>query len=78
MRNIIRYKNAAGRTGGFNIRHLLNGLIDGCLHDSGAIDTSLPFEELRQRSLINEAAQAADGAPDSLERIRAILPPRFR
>jgi Domain of unknown function (DUF4105) len=74
--NIIRYANAVGRTGGFDIRHLLNGLIDGYLYDSGRIDTSLPFEELRRRSLINEAAQAADGAPDFSERIRASLPPR--
>jgi hypothetical protein len=76
--NIIRYKNAAGRTGGFDIRHVLNGLIDGYLYDSGAIDSSLPFEELRRRSLINDAAQAADGAPDFSERIRAALPPRVR
>jgi hypothetical protein len=74
--NIIRYANAAGRTGGFDIRHLLNGLIDGYLYDSGRIESSLPFEELRRRSLINEAAQAADGAPDFSERIRASLPPR--
>jgi hypothetical protein len=51
-------------------------LIDGYLYDSGRIDTSLPFEELRPRSLINEAAEAADGAPDFSERIRASLPPR--
>jgi Domain of unknown function (DUF4105) len=74
--NIVRYANAAGRVGGFDIRHLLNGLIDGYLYDSGRINTSLPYEELRQRSLINEAAQAADGAPDFSERIRASLPPR--
>jgi hypothetical protein len=36
--------------------------------------TRLPFDELRQRSLINGAAQAADGAPDFSERIRASLP----
>jgi hypothetical protein len=34
----------------------------------------LPFEELRRRSLINEAARAADGAPDFSQRIRASLP----
>ncbi len=76
--NIIRYANAAGRVGGFEIRHLLNGLIDGYLYDSGRIDTSLPYEELRRRSLINAAAQAADGSPDFSERIRASLPPRVR
>ncbi len=74
--NIVRYANAAGRQGRFDIRHLLNGLIDSYLYHSGRINTDLPFDELRRRSLINEAAQAADGAPDFPERIRAALPPR--
>jgi Domain of unknown function (DUF4105) len=74
--NIIRYANAAGRQGRFDIRHLLNGLIDSYLYHSGRINTDLPFDELRRRSLINQAAQAADGAPDFSERIRAALPPR--
>jgi hypothetical protein len=72
--NIIRYLNAAGRTGGFDIRHLFNGLIDSYLYYSGRVDTTLPFDELRRRSQINEAAQAADDAPDFSERIRASLP----
>ena len=72
--NIIRYLNAAGRTGGFDIRHLFNGLIDSYLYYSGRVDTTLPFDELRRRSRINEAAQAADDAPDFSERIRASLP----
>jgi Domain of unknown function (DUF4105) len=72
--NIIRYANAAGRKGRFDIRHLLNGLIDSYLYHSGRVDTTLPFEELRRRSRINDAAQAADDAPDFSERIRASLP----
>ena len=72
--NIVRYANAAGRVKKFDFRHILNGLIDSYLYNSGRVDTSLPFEELRRRSLINEAAQAADGAPDFSERIRASLP----
>jgi hypothetical protein len=72
--NIIRYANAAGRTGRFDIRHLFNGLIDSYLYHSGRVDTTLPFDELRRRSLINEAAQAADGASDFSQRIRASLP----
>src|SRR5215510_2916964 len=72
--NIIRYLNAAGRKGGFDIRHLFNGLIDSYLYHSGRIDTSLPFDELRARSLINAAAEAADGAPDFPSRIRIGLP----
>ena len=72
--NIIRYANAAGREGRFDIRHLLNGLIDSYLYYSGRVDTTLSYDELRQRSLINKAAQAADGAPDFSQRIRASLP----
>jgi hypothetical protein len=72
--NIIRYANAAGREGRFDIRHLFNGLIDSYLYHSGRVDTSLPFDELRRRSLINPAAQAAGDAADFSERIRASLP----
>jgi hypothetical protein len=74
--NIIRYANAAGRRGRFDIRHLFNGLIDSYLYHSGRVDTTLPFDELRRRSLINEAVQAADGAPEPefSRRIRASLP----
>src|SRR4029450_8466175 len=72
--NIVRYANAAGRRGRFDIRHLLNGLIDSYLYHSGRIDTTLPFDEVRRRSLINEAAQAADGTVDFPQRIRASLP----
>jgi Domain of unknown function (DUF4105) len=76
--NIIRYANAAGRAGKFEISHLLNGLIASYLYDSGRVDTSLPLDELRRRSLINEAAREANGAPDFSERIRASLPTTIR
>src|SRR5262245_39970416 len=39
--NIVRYANAAGRTGPFDLRHLFNGLVDRYLYDAGAVDTSL-------------------------------------
>jgi hypothetical protein len=74
--NIIRYANAAGRQGRFDIRHLFNGLIDAYLYYSGRLDTKLPFDELRRRSLIDKAVEAADGArePEFSQRIRASLP----
>src|SRR6478609_2558663 len=59
--NIVRYASAAGRGGGFELRHILNGFADSYLYRSGRIDTTLPFDELRRRSLINDAARAADG-----------------
>ena len=71
--NIVRYANAAGRVGRLDIRHVLNGLFDSYLYRSGRVDTTLPFDELRRRSLVNEAAQAADGASDFSQRIRASL-----
>jgi hypothetical protein len=33
--NIVRFANATGRGGGFELRHLLNCLVDGYLYDSG-------------------------------------------
>ena len=63
--NVFRYANAAGREGRFDIRHLFNGLVDSYLYHSGRVDTTLPFDELRRRSLINAAAQAAEGLLDS-------------
>jgi Domain of unknown function (DUF4105) len=74
--NIIRYANTAGRKGRFDFRHVLNGLIDSYLYYSGRVDTTLPFDELRRRSLINEEAEAAGGAPEPQfsQRIRASLP----
>ncbi|MCD2514469.1 DUF4105 domain-containing protein [Comamonas endophytica] len=72
--NILRYANRIGREGRLDIRHVLNGFSDRYLYRAGIIDTSLPFEELRARSHINAAAQAADQAPDFSARIRTGRP----
>jgi len=72
--NIIRYANAAGRAGGLDIRHVLNGLIAGYLYSTGRLDTTLPFDELQRRSDITAIAQAAGNADDFPQRIRAFLP----
>lgn len=72
--NIVRYANKAGRVGRLDLRHLLNGFIDSYIYSAGLVDNSLPFDELRRRSRINEAALEADDAPDFSQRIRASLP----
>jgi hypothetical protein len=72
--NIVRYANLAGRVGRLDIRHILNGWSDRYLYDAGVLDTNLPFEELRRRSHINEAAHAAGNSKDFSERIRKSLP----
>jgi Domain of unknown function (DUF4105) len=53
---------------------LLSGYAPEYVYERGRLDQSLPFEELKRRSLINAAAQAADKAPDFSRRIRAGLP----
>jgi uncharacterized protein DUF4105 len=56
-------------------RILLNGKADELLYEHGALVTGgLPFTELKQRSLINARAKAADKDPDFSARIREGLP----
>jgi hypothetical protein len=53
---------------------LLSGYAAEYAYQQGRLDTSLPFEELRRRSQINDAARAAEAAPDFSRRIRRGLP----
>jgi hypothetical protein len=55
-------------------RLLVNGHADEMLYERGTIDTSLPFAELRTRSLIDPRAQAAEADPAFSARIRDGLP----
>jgi hypothetical protein len=72
--NIARYANTGRGRWGLDYRLRLNGLADRFLYAYGYVDTSLPFGELRRRSDINEAAQAADNGADFSTRIRLGLP----
>jgi hypothetical protein len=58
----------------FSWKVLLSGYVPEYVYDNGRLDTSMPFEDLKKRSRVNEAAQAADRAPDFSQRIRAGLP----
>jgi hypothetical protein len=53
---------------------LLNGYIDELAYDQRLLDRSLPFADLKARSLINAVARSADGDPAFSTRIRAGLP----
>jgi hypothetical protein len=55
-------------------RVLLSGYFPEYAYDLGSLDTSLPFQELKARSLINDKAHAADQDPNFSARIRAGLP----
>jgi Domain of unknown function (DUF4105) len=53
---------------------LLSGHFPEYLYEMGRLDTSLPFDELQKRSVVNPLAQAADQAEDFSQRIRALQP----
>ena len=72
--NIVRYANATGREGSWDIRHILNGWIDRYFYRAGLIKAPLPFDELRRRSDITAVSKAAGDGPDYPQRIRAGLP----
>jgi hypothetical protein len=55
-------------------RLIANGFIDKMLYERRAIDTSLPFPELKKLSLINERTKKVDKSPDFSELIRVGLP----
>jgi hypothetical protein len=54
----------------FDWRILLNGRIDQMAYERKSLDQSLPFEQLKARSLINDAAKAADQDAAFSRRIR--------
>ena len=55
-------------------RILANGYIDELAYEKGVVDTSMPFAVLKQRSIINEGARAADQDSAFSTRIREGLP----
>lgn len=69
----VHTRNAGG-TMRYDWRLLVNGYIDQMLYERGAIDTSMPFAELRGRGNIDQRAQAADDDPAFSARIRDGLP----
>jgi hypothetical protein len=55
----------------FSWKILASGYVPEYLHESGRLDTSVPFAELQRRAHVNARAQAADTATDFSQRIRA-------
>ncbi len=72
--NVYRHTKVNPGAHHFSWKILLSGYASEYVYESGMLDTSMPFAELRKRSHVNPAAQAADTAPDFSQRIRAGLP----
>lgn len=58
----------------YNWKVLLSGYAAEYLYEIDGLDTKLPFEELKRRSLINERAHQAGNAEDFSRRVRDGLP----
>ena len=53
---------------------IANGYLDEMLYERGKLDQTLPFAEMKKRSLINQRAKAADKASNFSRLIRMGLP----
>jgi hypothetical protein len=70
----IRNQRAAHDRSPWDWRLLVNGHGDRMLYEKGALDRSLPFDELKRRSLINAKAKTADADPNFSTKIREGIP----
>lgn len=70
----IARKQAVEGRGRWNWTVLLNGYADRHAYETGALDSVLPFDELRERSIINARARAAGDSPAFSRLIRQGLP----
>lgn len=60
--------------GRFSWKMIVNGYLDTLLYERGAIDTRLPFEQIKSLCKINDKAKNAGNSPDFSTRIREGLP----
>jgi hypothetical protein len=72
--NIVRYANLAGRTGGFDFRHYLNGWVDRYFYDARLLNTSFSFAELRRRSQVDPGVKSSEIVDEFSRRIRKDVP----
>ncbi|WP_166442606.1 DUF4105 domain-containing protein [Phragmitibacter flavus] len=71
--NIDRHASRDGKGSPFDLRLLLNGYVDQFMYEKGVLDTSVPFEELRRRALIDDKVISQETPADFSERIRREL-----
>ena len=68
--NIVTHIEAARGSTPLSWKMLLSGYFPDLFYERGVLDQSLPFVELRRKSLINQRALAADGAENFSNLIR--------
>jgi hypothetical protein len=71
---VFRHVRIVGHAVPRSWKILLSGYVPEYVYERGTLDRTLPFPELRRRSLVNERARAAGRAEDFSRRIREGLP----
>jgi hypothetical protein len=71
---IVKMMRAVGDVVPLDWRLIVNGYLPEYAYDRGALDTSLPLAELRDRAHIDERAKAAGLSPDFSRLIRVDVP----
>jgi hypothetical protein len=74
--NIVHHLKAIGGTVRYNWKILLSGYAPQYAYERGALDTNIPFEELRRRSYVNPKAHAIGNDQEFSRKIREGLPSR--
>ena len=72
--NVVKHLKASGGRARYNWKVLASGYAPQYAYELGALDTRIPFEQLRQRSYINTKAQAIGNDPEFSRKIREGLP----
>jgi len=72
--DVVRLIRAYGGQARYNWKVLLSGYAPQYAYDLGALDTRIPFEELRKLSYINPKARAVGDDPGFSRKIRESLP----
>lgn len=71
---VVRMIRALGGVLPLDWRLVVNGFLPHFLYDQGAVDTSIPLEDLMARARIDDRAKAADQSPDFSRLIRVGIP----
>jgi hypothetical protein len=72
--NVVRHARAFGGRAKYNWQVLLSGYAPQYAYELGALDSRIPFEELRKRSYINPKARAIGNDPEFSSKLREGLP----
>jgi hypothetical protein len=72
--SVLAHARAGGAKGTMSWEVLASGYAARQAYRNGVLDDSMPYEQLRARSRVNDAATAAGRSPDFSARIRAGLP----